>query len=78
MMKVLEGDYRGVPSPSVSPLSSGFLIPFPQVFFLFVFFPVFLGLHPLDMEVPRLGVKSELQLLALRHSHSHVGSEPHL
>jgi len=31
-------------------------------FFLFLF--VFLGLHPWHMEVPRLGVKLELQLLA--------------
>ena len=33
--------------------------------FFFFFFLVFLGLHPKKrMEVPRLGVKSELQLLA--------------
>ena len=31
-------------------------------FFVFVF--VFLGLHPQHMDVPRLGVKSELQLPA--------------
>ena len=31
--------------------------------FVFVFF-IFLGLHPLHMEVPRLGVQSELQLSA--------------
>jgi len=30
----------------------------------FFFFPCFLGLHPRHMEVPRLGVKLELQLLA--------------
>ena len=29
----------------------------------------------LHMEVPRLGVESELQLLAYDHSHSSVGSE---
>ena len=29
------------------------------------------------VEVPRLGVKSELQL-NIRHSHSNTGSEPHL
>ena len=32
-------------------------------FFIFSLF-VFLGLHPWHMQVPRLGVKSELQLLA--------------
>ena len=31
---------------------------------IFFFFFVFLGLHPWHMEVPRLGVKSELQLSA--------------
>ena len=31
---------------------------------LFFFFFIFLGLHPRHMEVHRLGVKSELQLLA--------------
>ena len=31
---------------------------------LFFFFLVFLGLHPRQMEVPRPGVESELQLLA--------------
>ena len=30
----------------------------------FFFFLVFLGLHPQHMEIPRLGVKPELQLLA--------------
>ena len=34
-----------------------------KVLFLFLFF-VFLGLHSWHMKVPRLGVKSELQLLA--------------
>ena len=47
-------------------------------------FFVFLGPYLPLMEVPRLGVKSELQLLAyntatsLQHSGSNVGSEPHL
>ena len=36
----------------------------PSYFFLFDFFVFFLGLHPWPMEVPRLGVKSELQLPA--------------
>ena len=39
---------------------------------------VFLGLHPQHMELPRLGVKLELQLLGLchRHSHNHTRSKP--
>ena len=40
--------------------------------YLFVFLP-FLGPLPRHMEVPRLGVESDL-----RQSHSNVGSEPHL
>ena len=42
----------------------------------FLFF-VFLGPYPRHMEVPRLGVQSDLQLLAvgLHHSHSNTGSE---
>ena len=39
----------------------------------FFTFWVFLGLHPRHMEVPRLGLKSDLQL-----HHSHARSEPHL
>ena len=34
------------------------------LFPLFFFFPFFLGPHPWHMEVPRLGVESELQPLA--------------
>ena len=34
------------------------------IFFVCVCLFVFLGLHPWHMEVPRLGVKSELQLPA--------------
>jgi len=34
------------------------------IYFIIPFFFVFLGSHPWQMEVPRLGVKSELQLLA--------------
>jgi len=30
------------------------------------------------MEVPRVGVQSELHLPAYAHSHSNTGSEPHL
>ena len=39
------------------------------------FFPCFLGLYLWHMEVPRPGVKSQLQL---HHSHSNTGSEPRL
>ena len=46
-------------------------------FYLFYFF-VFLGPHLRHMEVSRLGVESELQLAGLHHSHSNMGSEPHL
>ena len=42
---------------------------------LFFFFSV-LGPHLQHMEVPRLWVKLELQLLGLRHSHSNAGSKP--
>ena len=46
-------------------------------FVLFCF--CFLGPHWWHMEVPRLGVQSELSIVAsLRHSHSNTGSEPHL
>ena len=38
----------------------------------------FLGLHLRYMEIPRLGVKLELQLLAYSHSHNNVGSKPSL
>ena len=45
------------------------------VLYLFIF--VFLGPHPWHMEVPRLGVESELHEAAgLHHSHSNVLSEP--
>ena len=38
----------------------------------------FLGCHPQHMEVPRLGVESELQLLAYTTATATAGSEPHL
>ena len=44
-----------------------------QVYFFFCF----LGPHLRHMEVPRLGVELERQLLAYA-MHSKVGSEPHL
>ena len=37
---------------------------FPYFLFFFFFFFIFLGPHPWHMEVPRLGVDSELQLPA--------------
>ena len=37
---------------------------FPFFFFFFLSFFFFLGPHPWHIEVPRLGVSSELQLLA--------------
>ena len=47
------------------------------VCFLFVF--VFLGPHPPQhMEVPRPGVKLQLAVAGLHHSHSNVGSGLHL
>ena len=42
------------------------------------FFFFFLEQHPWCMEVPRLGVESELQLLACANSHSNATSELHL
>ena len=42
----------------------------------FVFF--FSGPHPQHVEVPKLVVKSELQLLAYTTANSNAGSEPHL
>ena len=40
------------------------LLEIKNCFLVFFFFLGFLGLHPRHMEVPRLGVKPELQLLA--------------
>ena len=48
---------------------------FMEYFYLFILCVFFLGPHPWHMEVPRLGVQSELQLPGLHHSHSNVGSE---
>ena len=39
--------------------------------------PFFLGPHPRHMEVPRLGVESELQLPAYNTAHGNVGSLTH-
>ena len=44
----------------------------------YTFFFFFLELNPQHMEVPRLGVDSDLQLLAYPHNHSHAGSELYL
>ena len=48
------------------------------IFFFFWSFLPFLGPPPWHMEVPRLGVKSELQPPASGLHHSNAGSEPHL
>ena len=48
-----------------------------QVPFTFFFF-FFLGLCLWHMEVPRLGVKSELAATGLHHSRSNAGSKPGL
>ena len=45
---------------------------------VFVVVVRFLGLHPWHMEIPRLGVESELQLLAYATATARVGSEPSL
>ena len=44
---------------------------------LFVCFMLFLGPHLRHMEVPRLGVKTELQLLAYTTAHSNAVSLTH-
>ena len=41
-------------------------------------FVLLLGPHPRHMEVPRLGVESELQLPAYATATAKAGSEPHL
>ena len=45
-------------------------------FFFFLFF--FLGPHLRHIDVPGLGVESELQLPRPHHSHSNTRSEPRL
>ena len=45
---------------------------------IYILFFFSLGLRLSHMEVPRLGVKLELQLLAYITSHSNVGSESYL
>jgi len=47
-------------------------------FSLLFFFFLLLGLHLQHMEVPRLGVESELQLLAYTTATAMSESEPHL
>ena len=42
--------------------------------YYFLFF-CFLGPHPRQMEVPKLGVKLELQAASLHHSHSNIRSK---
>ena len=48
-----------------------------SLFFFFFFFLPFLGPLPQHMEVPRLGVKLELQLLAYDTAHSNARSLTH-
>ena len=48
----------------------------PKTYFFFSFFSAFLGPYLQLKEVPRLGVKLELQLTT--HRHSNARSEPHL
>ena len=48
------------------------------IFILFLSFFFFLGQHQHHMEVPRLGVESELQLPPLHQSHGNATSKPHL
>ena len=56
----------------------GTLIIFRRLLKLFVrLFACFLGPHPRHMDVPRLGVESELQLLAYTTAHSNNGSLTH-
>ena len=70
-----------------------FLAQLPECLFIYLFIYCFLGLHLQHMEVPRLGVESELQLpayttaMAERHfgaasavyatAHSNAGSLTH-
>ena len=55
------------------------LVNFIFIFFILHLLFVYLGAHLLHMEVPRLGVKLELQLpaYALPHSHSNARSLTH-
>ena len=46
-------------------------------FLCLTFFFIFLGLHPKHMEVPRLGVKSEVQPLAYPTAHGNARSLTH-
>ena len=64
-----EAESPGLERKQGQEVSWGFL---PRFFGLFVC----LGLHPQHMEVPRLGVGAAAA--GLRHSHSHLGSEPGL
>ena len=47
-------------------------------FFFSFLFLVFVGPHLRHMEIPRLGVESELQLPSQSQSHSNAGSKLHL
>ena len=49
-----------------------------MLYFFFFFFFCILGPYPWDMEVPRLGVESDLQLPFYDTAHSNAGSLTHL
>ena len=59
----------------LTPWSWSFL--FYLYFHLFIYFAFFLGPHLLRMEVPRLGVESELQLSTYATAHGKAGSSTH-
>ena len=64
------------PHPKERPEEGGWCLQ-AEVFFVFVFVLVFLGLHPWHTEVSGLGVNLELQLLAYATAHRSTGSLTH-
>ena len=48
-----------------------------KFFFVCLFVCLLLGLHSWHIDVPRLGIESELQLPSLYHSHSNARSLTH-
>ena len=71
---VLWGSFKQL-SQIVHYITNQFFLFFSGVFFFWSF--VFLGLHLKHMEVPRLGVKSELQPLTYTTAHSNARSLTH-
>ena len=60
------------------PLGKKDIISLTQIVKELQFLFIFLGPHPWHtLEVPRLGVESELQLLTYTTAHSNVGSSTH-